>query len=149
MNISIVGKVYWIIICFVLVSCNWKEKSPGYEEIVMNEAPKQADEEIQRMQVSLSELQKTQYVNPSVNNFVEEYSNLIQDFIEADKNGDQELKGFIAKKSTELYQKSTIISTYFEDLDKTLKTKKNVAEEEIFMPNLTKQYAVEDETFYK
>ncbi|MBX7225566.1 MAG: hypothetical protein K1X55_06025 [Chitinophagales bacterium] len=142
-------RFYWLFVLFLITSCNWEEKSPGYEEVVMNETPKLANEEVERMQTTLAELQKTQYVNPSVNNFVEEYSNLIEDFIEAERSGDQELKGVIAKKSTELYQKSTIVNNYFEDQDKALKTKKRSSDEEVFMPELTKQYAVDDETFYK
>lgn len=109
-------------------SCTWKESSQGFESIDSNEPKKiilysgektfEEQRKLDKIERTADELSKTVYVDKDVNDFLEEYTHFLDEYINAKKKGDKNKLNQLTVNSKQLDEKSTKLNEKFKIEDK-------------------------------
>ena len=102
-------KQFFFICLPIITSCTWNESSSGYEKLDYSEPPKIIQDE-------------------ELNDFLNDYTQFLKDYVDAEKKGDKEKMKKLSTKSREINEKIVKIGEKFSEEDK----ENNVPKKRIF-----------------
>ena len=84
-------KQFFFICLPIITSCTWNESSSGYEKLDYSEPPKIIqDEELDNISKTANDLESNNFADKDVNDFLNDYTQFLKDYVDAEKKGDKE-----------------------------------------------------------
>lgn len=112
-------KQFFFICLPIITSCTWNESSSGYEKLDYSEPPKIIqDEELDNISKTANDLESNNFADKDVNDFLNDYTQFLKDYVDAEKKGDKEKMKKLSTKSREINEKIVKIGKKFSEEDK-------------------------------
>ena len=112
-------KQFFFICLPIITSCTWNESSSGYEKLDYSEPPKIIqDEELDNISKTANDLESNNFADKDVNDFLNDYTQFLEDYVDAEKKGDKEKMKKLSTKSREIIEKIVKIGEKFSEEDK-------------------------------
>ena len=112
-------KQFFFICLPIITSCTWNESSSGYEKLDYSEPPKIIqDEELDNISKTANDLESNNFADKDVNDFLNDYTQFLKDYVDAEKKGDKEKMKKLSTKSREINETIVKIGEKFSEEDK-------------------------------